>query len=234
MSMPITILTGAGGAIGRAVAILLAAQGHHLAIAGRTKSKLEETALLCAASPGTFIHCSEIRDEATASTLVDAVIARWGRVDNLVNCAGVAPMASIEQTTDAMLLECFGANTFGPAHLIMRCWPLFQAQKSGRIVNVSTLATTDPFPGFFAYAASKSALDSLTRSAAREGARIGVKVFGFNLGCIETPLLRQNFSEKMIPRARALAPEVAAQMIVDSLSGKRDADHGKCIPVPSP
>lgn len=234
MTAPITIITGAGGAIGRAVALLLAEQRHHLAIAGRTKSKLEETALLCTTSPGLLIHCAEICDEATARALVDDAIARWGRVDNLINCAGVAPMAPIEQTTDAMLHESFATNTFGPAHLIMRCWPLFKAQKSGRIVNVSTLGTTDPFPGFFAYAASKSALDSLTRSAAREGTRIGVKVFGINLGCIETPMLRQNFSEKMIPRSRALAPEVVAQMIVDCLSGKRDADHGKCIPLPSP
>ena len=96
------------------------------------------------------------------------------------------------------------------------------------------MGTTDPFAGFFAYAASKSALDSMTRSAAKEGLRIGVKVFGVNLGAVETPMLRSNFSEKVLPHDRTLSPEFVANVISDCLNGTRDADNGRCIPIPSP
>ena len=175
-----------------------------------------------------------MRDEPSAATLVDDVIARWGRIDNLVNCAGVAPLSPIDRTTDDILRDTFSVNAIGPAHLIIRCWPHFKTQKSGRIVNVSTMGTTDPFAGFFAYAASKSALDSMTRSAAKEGLGIGVKVFGVNLGAVETPMLRSNFSEKVLPHDRTLTPEFVANVISDCLNGTRDADNGRCIPVPSP
>lgn len=234
MSAPITIVTGAGSGVGRSLAIMLAAKGYYLALAGRTRAKLEETAGQCGASPGLFIHTANLCDEQSAAALVDEVIARWGRVDHLVNCAGVAPLAPIDQTTNAILHDTFAANAFGPAHLIIRCWPHFKSQKAGRIVNVSTIGTTDPFAGFFAYAASKSALDSMTRSAGKEGAHLGIKVFGINPGAIETPLLRLNFSEKILPHARTLAPEAVAKVIAECLDGTRDADHGRCIALPSP
>ena len=75
MNQPITIITGAGSGVGRSLAITLAAQGHHIALAGRTRSKLEETASQCSASPGLMIHPTDLRDEPSAATLVDDVIA---------------------------------------------------------------------------------------------------------------------------------------------------------------
>jgi len=88
------------------------------------------------------------------------------------NAAGIAPRAPIERTDEELLDECFRVNAFGPAFLMIRAFPHMKARKSGCVVNVSTLGTTDPFPGFFAYAASKAALDSFTRSLAREGKAI--------------------------------------------------------------
>ena len=233
-SDPVTIITGAGSGIGRSLAILLAAKGHQVALAGRTQSKLEETGRLCAESRGLLIHPTDLRDERSATTLVSDVVARWGRVDNLVNCAGVAPLAPIDRTTDQLLHDTFAVNAIGPAHLMIQCWPHFKSQKFGRIVNVSTMGTTDPFAGFFAYAASKSALDSMTRSAAKEGLRFGIKVFGVNLGAVETPMLRSNFSEKVLPHDRTLSPEFVANAICECLNGTRDADNGRCIALPSP
>ncbi len=74
----------------------------------------------------------------------------------------------------------------------------------------------------------------MTRSAAKEGLGIGVKVFGVNLGAVETPMLRSNFSEKVLPHGRTLSPEFVANVISDCLNGTRDADNGRCIPIPSP
>jgi NAD(P)-dependent dehydrogenase (short-subunit alcohol dehydrogenase family) len=115
--------------------------------------------------------------------------------------------------------------------MITRAWPHFCTRNTGCIVNVSSLATTDPFPGFFAYAASKSALESLTRSAHGEGKRHGIRAFSVAPGAVETPLLRQNFSEKVLPHAATLDPEAVASLIVDCIEGRRDEDRGKSIAI---
>ncbi|MSR69976.1 MAG: SDR family oxidoreductase [Phycisphaerales bacterium] len=234
MHAPVTIITGAGSGVGRATAQLLARAGHRLALAGRRHEALLETAESCVGAPEILCHRADLSLDLSASQLIEAVVANFGRIDNLVNCAGIAPMVPIAQTTEQHLSDCFGINTLGPALLIIRCWPHFAAQKSARIVNVSSLATSDPYAGFFAYAASKSALDSLTRSADKEGAAIGVKAFSINLGCVETALLRSFADEQLVPKSRALAPEYVAQVIAQYLSGSRDSEHGTCIALPSP
>lgn len=234
MHAPVTIITGAGSGIGRATAQELARLGHRLGLAGRRREALLETAASCDNPRAILCHPADLSDDHSAASLVAATAEKFGRIDNLVNCAGVAPMVPIEATTEQHLRDCFGANTFGPAHLIIRCWPHFSAQKSGRIVNISSLATTDPFAGFFAYAASKSALDSLTRSADKEGAAIGVKAFSINLGCVETALLRSFADEVMVPKSRAISSVVVAQLIAQYLNGSHDSDHGQCIAFPIP
>ena len=165
--------------------------------------------------------------------MVDQTIERFGRVDNLVNCAGVAPMMPIERTTEETLEQCFSINVFGPAFLIVRCWPHFKKQKSGCVVNIGTMGSTDPFAGFLAYAASKSALDSLTRSVAREGRSSGIRSFSVNPGAVETRALRNNFSEKVVPPHKAMHPDVVARVVVDCIEGQRPDDQGKCIFLPS-
>jgi NAD(P)-dependent dehydrogenase (short-subunit alcohol dehydrogenase family) len=99
------------------------------------------------------------------------------------------------------------------------------------VVNVSSLASSDPFQGFFAYAASKAALDSFVRSMHREGARHGIRAFSVNPGAVETPLLRSNFPVKVVPASAALAPEAVAMLIVDCIEGRREADRGKTIEI---
>ncbi len=231
MNAPVTILTGAGSGIGRALAILLAKHGHRLALAGRSLEKLNATKELSGSVPEIVCLEEDVSGDSAAQRVVDAVIARFGRVDTLINCAGIAPRTPIGETTERQLLDCFGVHAVGPACLIIHCWPHFVAQGGGRIINVSSLATSDPFPGFLAYAASKSALDSLTRSAAIEGAAVGVKAFSLNLGCVETPLLRSFADEEMVPKSRARSPESIACIIEEYTRGIHDARSGECVPV---
>ena len=87
MHSPVTIITGAGSGIGRALAELLALRGHRLALAGRRQTALLETAALCGGSPSVLCHSVDLSDDTSASALVAAVAARFGRIDNLVNCA---------------------------------------------------------------------------------------------------------------------------------------------------
>ncbi|MDZ4829062.1 MAG: SDR family oxidoreductase [Phycisphaerae bacterium] len=229
----VALVTGAGSGIGRAIALALGVEGYALAFVGRTRAKLDETAILVHSSDA-IVLTGDVANAEFAASCVDACVARFGRIDLLVNAAGVAPLAKIEATNEATLTATFGANTFGPAYLIARAWPIFRSQRIGCVVNVSSIGTTDPFPGFFAYAASKSALDSLTRSIAREGKSIGVTAYCVNPGAVETPLLRQNFSERVLPTSRTLAPEAVAAIAVDCAVGRRPGDNGCAIAMVSP
>lgn len=237
MASSVTILTGAGSGIGRAAALMLARSGHTLHLVGRTESKLAATAEVIRQErpdAAVRIHAIDLSDSELAAGVVDDALARDAGVDCLVNCAGIAPLAPIERTDEALLEHAFWTNAFGPAFLISKCWPHFKERRAGCIVNVSSIASIDPFPGFFAYAASKSALDSFTRSCHAEGARAGIRAFCVNPGAVETPLLRTNFPEKVIPHSRTLEPETVAQVIVDCIEGRRDGDRGRPIPIPSP
>ncbi len=231
----VSVVTGAGSGIGRATALRLADLGHRLVLVGRTESALHDTLdAVRAHGADAMVQVADLAEWDQASRAVDDAVERFGRLDVLVNSAGVAPLLPIERTTRPVLEEVFAVNTFGPAALIVRAWPIFRRQKSGCIVNVSTIGTSDPFPGFFVYAASKSALDSLTRSCAREGRSIGVRAFCVNPGAVETPLLRRNFPEHQLPRERALRPEAVAEVIVECIVGSRDHEHGRTIELPSP
>jgi NAD(P)-dependent dehydrogenase (short-subunit alcohol dehydrogenase family) len=229
----VAIVTGAGSGIGRAVAVGLAARGFALGLVGRTRAKLEETAAIASAQDALILAC-DIADADRAAGAVDRTVERFGRLDALVNNAGIAPLRPIESTDEELLEEVFYANTFGPAFLIARAWPIMAAQRGGRIVQVSTIGTVDPFPGFFVYAASKSAIDSFTRSIAGEGKALGILGFSVNPGAVETPLLRQNFGPDLLPNARTLTAESVAAVVIACAVGERDGDNGRTILLPSP
>ena len=231
---PVSIVTGAGSGIGAACARMLAERGHAVVLVGRRHDRLEHTRASMAHPERHLSQAADIADSGLAYELVDRTLAAFGRLDALVLCAGAAPHKPIDQTTEEVLEEAFFVNAFGPAFLITRAWPQFKAQKSGRVVLVSTLGTVDPFPGFFAYAAAKSATDSFARSIKVEGRAIGVKGFAVNPGAVETAMLRQNFSEKLVPAHRALPPEHVAEIVVACACGERDEDNGRAIQGPSP
>jgi NAD(P)-dependent dehydrogenase (short-subunit alcohol dehydrogenase family) len=231
---PVSIVTGAGSGIGASCARLLAARGHAVVLVGRGFERLEAVRASMDEPTRHLSMAADVADSGLAHDVVDRTLEAYGRIDALVLNAGVAPKAPIDQTTEEVLEQAFFVNAFGPAFMVTRAWPAFKRQRSGRVVFVSTLGTIDPFPGFFAYAASKSAVDSFARSIRAEGKAIGVKAFAVNPGCVETEILRRNFPEKVIPRERALPPEAVAEVIVACACGERDAENGNAIVVPSP
>lgn len=235
----VAIITGAGSGIGRATAIELARRGWRLALAARREAPLKETASLCAEASGAdpddfLVLTTDVTDAEQCRRLVTTTVKRFKRLDGLVNNAGVAPLIPVEETDADTLRHVFAVNTLGTGYLTTAAWPVFREHGGGRIVNLSTMGTDDPFVGFFAYAAAKAAVESFARSCAKEGREDGVLTFAVAPGAVETDMLRAIADTSAIPRERTLKPEDVAAVIASCLAGERDSENGERIAVPSP
>ena len=230
----VALITGAGSGIGAATARLFAEHGYRVALVGSTMHKLENVRQNMHNSGAHLCFEADLVHAERAAEVVDQAVAQFGRLDTLILAAGISMQCPIAEHSAELIEKTFRVNSIAPAHMIVRAWPHFQAHQRGCIVLLSSLASSDPFSGFLAYAASKSALDSFARSVAIEGASIGVTAFALNLGCVETPLLRRLFSTTQVPAEKTTSPESVANVCLECVQGTRDASNGKCILLPSP
>lgn len=226
---PVAIMTGAGSGIGRAAAIGLANEGYRVVLAGRRVSQLQITGSKIEGE--WFAVGTDVSQPADVENLIETTVGRFGRLDALVNNAGLAPLLDIDKTTPEVVEQVYSVNAMGTANAIARAWPIFTQQKSGCIVNVSTMGTDDPFAGFFAYASSKASVEVMVKSCASEGREHGIRAFAVAPGAVETDMLRNLFSEQAIPPGVCLHPEQVAEVIVDCVLGRRDEMNGKTIRV---
>lgn len=223
----VAIVTGAGAGIGLATARMLSAAGYSVVLVGRTRSKLEAAG---AGVSGEWLAIDgDVADPLFVARVVKGTIERFGGIDALINAAGVAALATIPNHTPDMVQSCFGANAIGPANLMAAVWPHLVNRGGGRVVNVSSMASIDPFNGFFAYAASKSALNMLTKVGDKEGRKQDIRCFCIAPGAVETGMLRSMFSTSQVPATAALPPEDVAKFIVECVQGERDGQAGEPI-----
>lgn len=234
MPHPVALITGAGSGIGRAAAIALASAGYDLALVGRRKRTLSETAGLFPSRSATLVLPADISDATQARDIVNQTLARFGRLDALINNAGDAPNTPIEKHTPDLIDRVFRINAIGPANTIARAWPTFVNQSSGCIVNVATIGISDPFPGFFAYAAAKAALATMTLSCATEGAPHHIRAYCIAPGAVETPMFRAFMPESAFPRSRTLSPESVARVILECVQNARPTSGGRPILLKNP
>ena len=230
------VITGAGSGVGRDLAVLMAEAGYTCALASRTKEALETTARLCAEeAPGseTLVVPTDVADPAQVQALIDAALQQSGRIDALANVAGYAPLQPVQQIEDETLKRCTAVNFDAVVYTTRAVWPTFKAQNAGVICNVSSMGAFDPFTGFNIYGAMKAAVNIFTKATADEGKRLNVNAYCIAPGAIETPMLRENFSEKAIPADSTLDPIDVAAAIRDCLTGKTDMASGETRQMPS-
>ncbi len=225
------IVTGASSGIGRAVAVELARRGWALGLVARRGDALEETTVRArdAGAPNVETRTCDVADLGALRGALESLIDALGGVGALVNNAGLGCVVPISETDDALMEQTLRVNTLAPAAAIRAVWEVMQDAGGGRIVNVSSYATDDPFPGFFAYGASKGALDVMSKSIANEGGACGILGFAIAPGAVETAMLRGAFDESIAPKSICLDPEDIARIISDCAAGERDADNGRVI-----
>jgi NAD(P)-dependent dehydrogenase (short-subunit alcohol dehydrogenase family) len=196
----IAVITGASRGLGRAMALELGAAGAKLALVGRDRAKLEETAAETTAESAIFV--ADVTDEAQVRALEQGVRDRFGHVDILINNAGMnirKPL--VEYTLDEWntVLDTNLTSVF----LVCRSFiPMMKGRGYGRILNLASMMSHVSLPGRTAYSASKAAMLGVTRALAQELADEGITVVAIspgpfateiNTALIENPELNKQF-----------------------------------------
>ncbi len=230
MSHRCAIVTGAGRGIGRATALRLARGGYDIVGVARTETELDETRQQVE-TIGT--RCVTLREDLAEPDAASRVVARategLGRIDVLVNNAAVAPLTTIETLGDKALDRCLAVNIRAVVTLTRAVWPVMRTGGGGVIVNLSSLASVDPFPGFAVYGGSKAFVGVFTKALAHEGRADNIRVFAVAPGTVETSMLRAAFPD--FPAAECLSPEQVAAQIEVLLDERNQFATGSTITV---
>ncbi|MEN9793438.1 MAG: hypothetical protein RL330_1516 [Actinomycetota bacterium] len=218
----VALITGAARGMGAAEARLFVDEGARVVITDVLEEQGRATAESISADGS---RCIFVRHDVTSeedwAAATDAAIATFGRIDVLVNNAGIFEQGSIMDTTLESYMRTIGINQVG-VFLGMKAVAGHMVQRgSGSIINISSVAGMSGTPGFLAYGASKWAVRGMTRGVAKELAATGVRVNSIHPGIIDTPMLR-TFSEAgegvreavrtRIPVGREAEPEEVARL----------------------
>jgi NAD(P)-dependent dehydrogenase (short-subunit alcohol dehydrogenase family) len=216
------IVTGAGSGIGRATAIAFANAGARVLGVGRRGASLLQTA---SEHPAVATFVADVCADGAPDAVIEEAVRRWGRVDVLVNNAGAAAIVPLGDVTGARITELFALNVTAPSLLARVALPYLREVR-GSIINVSSTFGHRPLPGGSHYAASKSAIEMLTRSWALELAVDDVRVNAVAPGPTESEALAaaglpddvvesiKHDEAAQIPLGRRGKPEEIADWIV--------------------
>lgn len=154
---------------------------------------------------------ADLNEPGTAATFVGAVQSKFGRIDILVNNAGYAPLAPFEEIEFETFDQVCNINIRSVFGATQSAWKKMLKQGRGVVINISSLAAVDPFPGFSIYGASKAWIDLFTVALAAEGAEKGIRVVSIRPGAVETPMLRGLFPD--FPADQCVSPADVAEKI---------------------
>jgi meso-butanediol dehydrogenase/(S,S)-butanediol dehydrogenase/diacetyl reductase len=172
----VALVTGAGQGVGQGIALALAAEGASIALAGRTRAKLDATALLVTARGvrAIAVEC-DVRDAQSLEVLVAETVHQFGRLDILVNNAQEVPLGTLDKVSDDAFNAGWESGPLATFRLMKLCHPHLK-KEGGSIVNLgSPAAKRWDMSGYGAYAAVKEAIRQLTRAAACEWGKEGIR-----------------------------------------------------------
>ena len=210
----VVLVTGAGRGIGRTIAETFARDGASVVALDLGADELARLQADLAAEGATLVPAvADVRDAEAVQEVVDATVKRLGRVDVLVNNAGIDVEGRLEELDAAAWDRCFEVNVRGTFTTCRAVAPVMKRQRSGRILNAASFAAIVPSVGASAYAASKAAVVQFTRTIAGELGPWGITANSYAPGMIPTAM--NGFAE--------LSPEEQAKKL-DTLSLRRWGD----------
>jgi len=236
------LVTGGSSGIGRACALALGAEGATVALAGRRRARLGETAANVGKAGGQAIVLEgDVRDEATCAAWAQACEKSFGGLDGLVNAAGVIGNGAIDATAPAEWDRVMDSNARS-VYLMTRAAAGALKKKKGSVVNLSSVGSNRPYAGLAAYCVSKAAVDMITRCSALDFAPHGVRVNAINPGVVVTELHTVTNAVADYPafleRSKATHPigrvgsvDDISALVLFLLSGESGWITGACMPI---
>lgn len=207
----IVAVVGASGVLGSLISRALADRGAKLVLMGRDEQRLRDVGLTEAP-----LVVADLTDATAGDSLVATARETYGRLDGLVNAAGVVAFGSLDSTDDAVIEELFMTNVIGPLWLMRRVVPML-SESSGFVVNVSAVVADQPMPGMAAYSASKAALTAADRALVRELRRSKVSVLDVRPPHTETGLVNRSLSGEPPKLPEGLQPHVVAERVIRAI-----------------
>ena len=214
----VAVVTGGSRGIGYAVAGALLRKGTHVAISGVTPAHLQkaegELARVATSGARVLTFVADVRDHLAVESLVDETVRRLGGLDILVNNAGVGWFGSVESQGHDDWRRVMDTNVTGVFNCCKASIPHLRRRGGGWIINISSLAGTNPFVGGASYCASKAALDAFSEALMQEVRRDDIKVSYVKPGSVNT-----DFMGEADPQNEwKLRPDDVAQVVVDLVS----------------
>ncbi len=217
----VAIVTGANSGIGRAAAVHLATKGWTVYGTMRDLDKGVKLQAMCEAADAEVIPLvCDVTDGATVTAAVDKVIADTGRIDAIVNNAGIASNGTVEETSLEKYEQVMDANLLGIVRFVQAVLPHMRSQGEGCILNVSSVIGRFASPGQAAYTASKWAVEGLSEELAHEVAAFGIRVAILEPGIVRTAMLAKNVDA---PNASGAYDHTYARMFSLYAAGLNDA-----------
>lgn len=237
LSGKVALVTGASRGIGRAIALSLAERGVAVLVNynGSQERALQTVEQIRQDGGQAEAFCCDVADYAACGKLVEEIIGKYGHVDILVNNAGVTRDNLILRMTEEEYDKVLDTNLKGAFNTIRHLSRYFLKQRSGKVINISSVSGIMGNPGQSNYSASKAGLIGLTKSVARELAGKGICVNAVAPGYIATDMtdaLPERAREgllRMIPMGRVGSPEDVAQAVVYLASPAADYVTGQVL-----
>ena len=188
MKNKVAIVTGASSGIGKATAVRFAEEGATVVAVGRNETGFAELREEVRDLEGTVrVHLADLTEQSQIDRLVSETVQHCGQIDVLVNAAGIIRSGTLAETPVDELDKLMNINVRSVYYLMQKVIPSLEKTR-GNIVNISSIAGSRAFPGVMAYCISKAAVDQLTRCAALELAKKGIRVNAVNPGVVVTNL----------------------------------------------
>jgi NAD(P)-dependent dehydrogenase (short-subunit alcohol dehydrogenase family) len=209
--MAVVIVTGCSSGFGEAIALGFLARGDSVVATMRNPDAAPTSLRAAGAHAGDRLHFSQLdlTDAASRNAAIKGTLDRYGRIDVLVNNAGVGCSGSLEDTPLDLLRRVFETNFFGPHEMMRLVLPIMRDQASGRIVNITAIGAIFATPLYSAYCASKHALDSISAGADIDVRSFGVRVISVLPGQFKTSIAEKRLQSGLSAPYQGLSDAMA-------------------------